>query len=198
MPRKPSPKKRQSILEAAAESFIEFGYDKASMDKIAELAAVSKRTVYNHFRTKELLFEAVIEDLIRQASKIKQLEWDPEISPLEQLLPLAKFKVVLASDPHWSGLLRVIFGMALRQPGFARVTAQQLEAGDQALAEWLRTATKSGTLSVPEPERSAKMFGHLAAGVLFWPALFGQGVPPEQVDEVARELVRMFLSEYAV
>ena len=50
-------KKRAIILEGAIDVFIEMGYELASMDKIAEVAGVSKRTVYNHFGSKENLFQ---------------------------------------------------------------------------------------------------------------------------------------------
>jgi|TARA_B100000676_G_C17445018_1_gene516105 TetR/AcrR family transcriptional regulator of autoinduction and epiphytic fitness len=45
--------KREAIIQAATQAFQEFGVKGASMDKLAELANVSKRTVYNHFSTKE-------------------------------------------------------------------------------------------------------------------------------------------------
>ena len=47
--------KREAIIQAATQAFQEFGVNGTSMDKLAELANVSKRTVYNHFSTKEEL-----------------------------------------------------------------------------------------------------------------------------------------------
>jgi TetR/AcrR family transcriptional regulator of autoinduction and epiphytic fitness len=41
--------KRGQILDAAVAEFQERGFAGASMDRIAERANVSKRTVYNHF-----------------------------------------------------------------------------------------------------------------------------------------------------
>ena len=46
-------KKRLAILDGAIRVFIENGYETSSMDRIAEAAGVSKRTVYNHFPSKE-------------------------------------------------------------------------------------------------------------------------------------------------
>ena len=45
--------KREAIIQAATQAFQEYGVNGTSMDKLAELANVSKRTVYNHFATKE-------------------------------------------------------------------------------------------------------------------------------------------------
>ncbi|OAI25786.1 TetR/AcrR family transcriptional regulator [Methylomonas koyamae] len=57
---KPINPKRQAILNAAKQSFIAHGYSGTSMEAIAEAAPVSKPTLYNHFKSKEELFAAVI------------------------------------------------------------------------------------------------------------------------------------------
>ena len=54
----------EHILFAAKDVFLELGFERASMDVIAERAKTSKRTLYAHFESKEKLYLAVI-DLIR-------------------------------------------------------------------------------------------------------------------------------------
>ena len=44
-----SSRKHRVIVEAATKVFLDKGYDRASMDDVATMAAVSKPTVYNHF-----------------------------------------------------------------------------------------------------------------------------------------------------
>lgn len=53
--------KKLAIIDAATESFLEKGYGESSMDDIAQRAGVSKRTVYNHFPGKDVLFGAIIQ-----------------------------------------------------------------------------------------------------------------------------------------
>ena len=55
-----SEQKRLHILDAAETLFYEQGVEHTSMDQIALKAQVSKRTVYNHFDTKEALFDAIV------------------------------------------------------------------------------------------------------------------------------------------
>lgn len=69
MAKPPAPErdaKEAAIINAARLTFLGHGYDAASMDQIALAASVSKRTVYNRFRSKEELFAATIEDSCRQ------------------------------------------------------------------------------------------------------------------------------------
>jgi AcrR family transcriptional regulator len=55
---------RDHILWTAKDLFLEVGYERASMDVVAERAATSKRSLYAHFESKDKLFLAVAE-LIR-------------------------------------------------------------------------------------------------------------------------------------
>ncbi len=52
---------REHMLFAAKDVFLETGFERASMDVIAERADTTKRTLYAHFESKEKLFVAVIE-----------------------------------------------------------------------------------------------------------------------------------------
>src|SRR5580704_637721 len=51
----------EHILFAAKDVLLETGFERASMDAIAERAKTSKRTLYAHFESKEKLYLAVIE-----------------------------------------------------------------------------------------------------------------------------------------
>src|SRR6185295_18228522 len=52
--------KRNAVLMAAAQLFLEHGYDPVSMDAVAAAADVSKRTVYSYFDSKTTLFTAIL------------------------------------------------------------------------------------------------------------------------------------------
>src|SRR5580692_6000823 len=55
-----SQQRRRDILLAGKKVFFQSGYQLASVDRIAEAAGTTKRTVYDHFGSKETLFEEVI------------------------------------------------------------------------------------------------------------------------------------------
>lgn len=52
--------KQSAILAAARAEFFEQGYAAASIERIAQMANVSKVTIYNHYQGKKNLFSAVI------------------------------------------------------------------------------------------------------------------------------------------
>jgi AcrR family transcriptional regulator len=52
---------REHILWTAKEVFLEMGFERASMDVVADRAQTSKRSLYAHFESKEKLFLAFVE-----------------------------------------------------------------------------------------------------------------------------------------
>ncbi|SDN04459.1 transcriptional regulator, TetR family [Bacillus sp. OK048] len=56
--------RKRLILEAAAKSFSLYGYKATTMDQVAKLAGVGKGTIYTFFKTKEELFDEIINSLI--------------------------------------------------------------------------------------------------------------------------------------
>lgn len=53
--------RREEILNAARKVFSERGFEKATLDEIAEVAEYGKGTIYNYFKNKEELFSCIIE-----------------------------------------------------------------------------------------------------------------------------------------
>ena len=49
-------KKRQLIMEAALQVFVEHGYEKTKIIDVARTAGIGKGTVYEYLKSKEALF----------------------------------------------------------------------------------------------------------------------------------------------
>ena len=190
-------KKRNSIVDAAIQAFQEEGYDNTSMDRIAEVAGASKRTVYNHFASKEALFEAVIDRFMTEASELKAIPYDPEASLEAQLAEFASAKLRILDDPAWMGLMRVGMGVFVRDPELAKRTMTQAEEGEDHLAKWLQAATEDGRLAVDDPNLGALVFWSMVSGAIFWPSAMQGPMDPRFVQAITEELVRVFLSAYS-
>src|SRR5262245_65467237 len=61
MPRSAEPT-RQRILDTAYRLFRRRGYSRVSMDEIAAATSITKRTLYYHFKSKDSLLAAVLEN----------------------------------------------------------------------------------------------------------------------------------------
>jgi len=189
-------KKRQAILSGATEAFRREGYESASMDRIAEVAGVSKRTVYNHFGSKDALFAAVVEELIEKLADLKQIPWDPDASLESQLAAFARAKTAAVDDPNWLGLVRVALGVAIKRPEFARETMLSAMRGEEYLVKWLQSAHDAGKLVVPEPLVAAQLFWAMVSGALFWPQVFDVPIDDNLKARAIDEIIETFLVRF--
>ena len=188
--------KRESILEAARAAFRDQGYECASMDRIAELARASKRTVYNHFGSKEALFQAVVSQLLEESMALKRIAWDPSRSLEEQLTEFVRAKTMLSEDKATLCLTRVVLGVYIKQPELLQEVVARAAEDDDTLAKWLQEADRAGRLSVPDAELAAHLFWEMAAGVLFWPQVLKGPMDADARELLTREIVQMFLARY--
>src|SRR5688572_25199308 len=67
-------KTHRLLLEAAQEVFTRYGYQSATLDRIAAAAGFTKGAVYAHFRNKEALFlELLADGMNRNAAEAAQI-----------------------------------------------------------------------------------------------------------------------------
>jgi len=82
----PALSKRQTIIQAATELFIEHNFNAVSMDKIAQAAPVSKATLYKYFDSKHALLVAVVEELCQAVSQTMDESLPTEIDGIDSYL----------------------------------------------------------------------------------------------------------------
>ncbi|MGE4220011.1 MAG: TetR/AcrR family transcriptional regulator [Alphaproteobacteria bacterium] len=169
-----SAEKAQAILAAATREFMRRGYERAGMDAIAEEAGVSKQTIYNHYGSKEALFEAIVS--LRSGRLLSPLH-DPELSrrtPAEALRSLGRQFLDVVLDPSSLALYRVLTAEAGRFPALGRATYQQgPERSVATLARYLTDEHARGRLHVPDPILSAEQFFGMLMGHMQLRALLG-------------------------
>src|ERR1700761_5558785 len=71
------------IIEQGLKLFVRHGYDGTTLDAIAEAAAISRRTLFYYFKSKEDILLAAHDSGFRQALRPAMLEEPPERAPLE-------------------------------------------------------------------------------------------------------------------
>ena len=77
--------KRQAILNRSAELFSAHGYDRASMNKIAEACGVSKANLYHYYKDKEGLLFDVIRFHLEELLEVVEAADHPAAAPETRL-----------------------------------------------------------------------------------------------------------------
>lgn len=190
-------KMRQTILNGAIDVFSSYGFAASSMDRVAEAAGISKRTIYNHFASKEQLFEAIVALFVAQRDAIKPVQYVASLPLNEQLLRFMDAELYLVDDPVRRKLSRLLTNTFLLDAAFGRRVYGQY-APHQALIQWLEDAQKDGRLCVPFPALAARMFYGMVEGCLTWPALISDGASLQRAEGLREEIVAFFLRAYGV
>lgn len=189
-------KKRAAILDGAVDVFISMGYELASMDKIAETAGVSKRTVYNHFGSKENLFQAIVNDFLTQRQNLKTIVYDPDKTLDEQLLAFANAEIFLIDSPRRLGLSKFLTAVFLNDTNYARETVSKYPPAYDMLLHWLMEAEKDSKIKADSLLMAARVFYALVEGAVTYPSLFSGGINHAIVDPMLKEIIATFLARY--
>lgn len=193
------PDKRAAIMQAAKSLFLEQGYAGTSMNRIAELAGVSKLTLYSHYRHKENLFQQCVIAKCEEYTPDTLYAPDHEQPLRQQLCKLGlAFNRMLLSDEAIN-LYRMMAAEA-RQTGrlgplfFAAGPQRTLEQFDALLAK----AVRNGQLKVPNRRRAARHFFALLQGDHQIRAVLGEARPsPQELRAHVEDAVALFLRAYA-
>lgn len=188
--------KRQAVLNAAVAEFQRCGFAGASMDAIAELAQVSKRTVYNHFASKEILFEQATVLLWSRSKSAATVPFDAKRPLAEQLAQIARQSWSYFQQDDFIELARVVMAEYIRQPERAVAAMAQLEQQEGGLETWLKAAMAAGKLDIPDLPLAASQFWGLFKTFSFWPKVFQLGSYDSQQQQIIDSNVTMFLACY--
>ena len=143
MPRN-SGQTHRHILECAYRLLYSEGFQRTGVDAVAEAAGVTKRTLYNHFASKDALIAAVLDaqaDLV--STEIRRWCGDGAAMPHEVIRQIFDGLRRWAQTPGWrgSGFTRVAMELAWAPGHPARqATVVQKQAIENVLAEVLANA----------------------------------------------------------
>ncbi len=188
------------ILQAALSVFLEVGFEKANLDKIAAQAGVTKPTVYSHFGSKVGLLQAVAQQQAQQVIT----QFSPNLQSTgnvrRDLTGFAKSFMTNMLGPDAMRVHRFAIVEAMTHP---ELVAPLLSAGpqqlDEVLQNYLDTETKAGRLRCKNPSLAAKQLIGLLLGMDFLTMVVSQVVPNEaEIKKSIASAIDVFLNTYAV
>ncbi|MBX6752463.1 MAG: TetR/AcrR family transcriptional regulator [Micromonosporaceae bacterium] len=191
--------RREEIMQAALDAFLDRGYLGTSVDEIAAAARASKRTVYSHFGDKEALFREVIRSTIAPMQEALQRELDTASrdDPRESIRSIARSLATIILAPQVVRLRRVVIAETDRFPDLA---AEWYRLGPGQTVE--RLAAYLGDLdglSIPDLRVAAEQLLWLVVSeplnrLMFAPS--GTTVSPAEIERTASHAFDAFWRAY--
>lgn len=191
--------RRQAILDAADEIFLEAGFQAASMAAIAARVGGSKGTLYNYFPSKEDLFLACVS---RHCEALRQQMTSllAEGGDLHETLTRVgrRFAEVISSD-RFVRRMRLIIAESERAPALSRAFYETGPArGAEVLAGYFEQQIARGGLQQVDALGAAHQFLVLCTA-RYWKArllnVVGEPTKAEIAEDVDRA-TRMFIAGY--
>lgn len=191
--------KRSAILDAAIGEFLANGFDGASMDRIAARAGVSKRTIYDHFSSKDGLVRAIARERLPRPEDFAEFDYDPN-TPLEpQLTKIGEAILRVLTSDQFVALVRIMVAREVQEPEAPGSAAPDgRERFTASTVQWVEAAARDGRLAVSNPWLAVSQFLGSLQSAAFWPlVLKRRRLPSQHQDDLVKSSVAMFLDHYA-
>jgi TetR/AcrR family transcriptional regulator, regulator of autoinduction and epiphytic fitness len=189
--------KRAAILRAATRLFLDSGYDRTSLARIADAAGVSKATLFKQFPTKAALFDAIVTASWRNDS---EEELPPAGDVTAGLTEIGRQYVALLTRPGMADLFRIVIAELPRFPelGDTHFQRGKLPYFD-SVRRYLESERDAGTVVVEDTELAATQFLGMISNHVFWPRmLLLQWAPgADAMEHVVQEAVLTMTARYA-
>ena len=189
--------KRQAVMTAAMDAFLELGYARSSLQQIANRARVSTATLYKRFPTKASLFEAVVPEFWSIAVE-QRVHIEPG-NPWIGLRTIGHEFAAICKHPKMLGLYRVFISESAQFPelGKSMLTRGKLPYVKR-IKDYLDWETQAGNLSGWDNSRAASQFFGIITDQLFWPVLLASGfsVSTEDAAQTIEEAVLTIMARY--
>lgn len=192
--------RRQAMLEAASELFLERGFEGTSVSDVVKRSGGSLATLYAWFGSKEGLFEAIAAEIsahILAALDTQEFESRPLAEALQALGERFLGQVLCPEALRWH---RMCFSEGHK---FPELRAALIRSGPgritERLADYLAAQARAGRLEIEDPSLAATHFFALVKSETHLAAVCGEPieVSPEDVVAQVRRAVRVFLRGYA-
>ncbi|MGZ0146009.1 TetR/AcrR family transcriptional regulator [Kribbella sp. WER1] len=189
--------KRALIVTAATALFLELGYDRTSLARIAERSGVSRATLFKQFPSKAALFDAIVTE---SWSTADEEDPPPAGNVVDGLSAIGRRYADLLSRPQMTDLFRIVIA---ELPRFPELAHAQFSRGKmpyfESVRSYLLAEHEAGTIQVDDADLAATQFLGMISNYIFWPTLLVPDwkVTAERITQVVDEAVRTTTARYA-
>ena len=169
------------------------------MDSIAAAAQVSKRTVYNHFVSKDVLFAEILTQILDRNGASREVAYQPDKPLRAQLVELLRLKVATMAERRFLDFSRVAIGEVIRGPENVHALFARLAEREADVCSWIHSAQEDGKLKECDQLFAAALLQGPIKAVAFWPQVLAGAatLSPSIQVELVDTAVDMFLSRFS-
>lgn len=156
---------RQAILSAAGELFLEQGYERFSLRKVAERVGYSPTTIYLYFRDKDDLLFTVVEEGFERFSQQLATAAESQEDPWERLIALGRAYVAFGlQNPVYYQLMFMQRADFLMHPPVGE--SQPRIMSFRVLRQTVQQAIDAGVLRPGDAESYSDVLWALVHGIV--------------------------------
>ena len=141
----PRDQRRQQILDAALQLFVERGYEDSSVDEIARVAHLSKGSIYWYFKSKlDILFALTDHYIELNQAEVIRLAGEDKYGPEALYRVHRDLNEQNQIHPEKDKLLSQLMGLAARYPEIRERMAEYYRKWDSVSAKLIQDAADRG------------------------------------------------------
>ena len=186
--------RRQQIIATAMELFGKKGFRGTTTRDLATEADVNEAIIFRHFKTKEELYSAIIEQKAGERDSYhEELERLATVGDDEQFLE-AVGRTFLEKHETDTTFMRLLLFSALEGHQLSDMFVSSM-AERHPIANYIKRRIGDGAFRQVDPQLAARALMGMFASFIMWQEIFGfKNKQPRDREEVVRTFVSIFLS----
>src|SRR5215467_10033851 len=173
--------KRKRIVDTARRLFYEKGYERTTLDDIAERLQVTKPFIYSYYKNKNELLHEIAQQCIDECLEAQSRILATKISTAEKLARIVAEVAQIIINNQANTIIYLREEMNLDWHVAQKIREQRNEF-DHRTMKLLREGVRSGTLNVVDERVTARCIG----GILVWCALWYRDLGVLSASAIAR------------
>lgn len=188
--------RNRELLDKALDLFLEYGFERTTIEAITASVGMAKRTVYARYGDKLTLFKAALHRAIEEWMVPVDRLRAAECADLEEnLQEVGRILVSNILTPEGLRLMRITNAESIRMPEIAEYTIREgSEATMLFLADLFRRRLTDPRPDAEEARDAANAFLHLVVGGPASTMAWGVQLDEAEIERTTRYSVHLFLN----
>lgn len=188
--------RNRELLDKALDLFLEYGFERTTIEAITASVGMAKRTVYARYGDKLTLFKAALHRAIEEWMVPVDRLRAAECADLEETLQeVGRILVSNILTPEGLRLMRITNAESIRMPEIAEYTIREgSEATMLFLADLFRRRLTDPRPDAEEARDAANAFLHLVVGGPASTMAWGVQLDEAEIERTTRYSVHLFLN----